>query len=175
MDLGRRIKRAKQAAARQNTAIGGAMSLREQAPASFEEDFGTDFARYLYKPKGNLHDEVEVDDDIPVSSDESEDGESVTTEGNERADPITEWTAQSSEAQPDIPPERFGRWVKTPPGRLSQGGTEGGRATGGLPPTRGFGYHPATRGKPTTGQTPLGIGGTTQTLLLSRQYYVFIT
>jgi hypothetical protein len=58
---------------------------------------------------GNLHDEAEVDDDVPVSSDESEDGESVTTEGNERADPITEWTAQSSKTQPKIPPEKFGK------------------------------------------------------------------
>ncbi len=126
------------------------MSLHEQAPASFEEDFGADFARYLYKPKGNLHDEAEVDDDIPVSSDESEDGESVTTEGNERADPIpiAEWTAQSSEAQPELPPERFGKWVQTPPGRLSQGGTGDGLATGGLPPSCGLGYHPATRGRP---------------------------
>ncbi len=68
------------------------MSLHEQPPAAFEEDFGADFASYLRKPPGNL------DDDIPVSSDESEDGTSVTTEGHERADHITEWTAQSTEA-----------------------------------------------------------------------------
>ncbi len=101
--MGRRIKRVEQAEVRQNTAFGGAMSLHEQPPASFEEDFGADFASYLRKPMANLHDEAEVDDNIPVSSDESEDGESVTTEGNERAFPITEWTAQSSEAQPKIP------------------------------------------------------------------------
>ena len=76
MDLGRRIKRAEQAEARQNTAFGGAMSLLEQPPASFEEDFGNSFASYLRQPKGNLHDEAEVDHDVQVSSDESEDGES---------------------------------------------------------------------------------------------------
>ena len=64
MDLGRRIKRAEQAEARQNIAFGGAMSLLEQAPASFEEDFGTSFASYLRQPKGNLHDEAEVDHDV---------------------------------------------------------------------------------------------------------------
>ena len=29
-------------------------------------------------------------------------------------------------------------------------------ATGGLPPRCGLGYHPATRGRPPTGQTPPG-------------------
>ena len=153
MDLGRRIKRAEQAEARQNTAFGGAMSLREQPPASFEEDFGTSFASYLHQPKGNLHDEAEVDHDVQVSSDESEDGESVTTKGSERADPITEWTAQSSEAPPELPPEKFGKWVQTPTGKPSQGGPGDGLATGGLPPRCGLGYHPATRGRPPTGQT----------------------
>ncbi len=113
-----------------------AMNL--QAP--FEEDFGAAFAADLRKHTAKLDEEAEVDDDVAVSSDESEAGLSVTTKGSERADPITEWTAQSSEAQPDIPPERFGRWVKTPAGKASQGGGQGdGLATGGIPPTRGHG------------------------------------
>ncbi len=86
----------------------------------FEEDFGAAFATYLRKPTGDLKDEAEVDDDITVSSDE--DGMYVTTKGSQRSDPITEWTTQSSEAQQDKAPERFGKWAKTPAGKASQGG-----------------------------------------------------
>ena len=151
MDLGRRIKRAEQAEARQNTAFGGAMSLHEQAPASFEEDFGVNFASYLHKPQGNLHDEAEVDDDVLVSPDESEDEESVTTRSSERADPITEWTAQSSEAQPELPPEKFGKWVHTPPGRLSQGGTGGRSCHRGAPSKMWAWVSPSHQGETTHG------------------------
>jgi len=139
MNLGRRIKRAEQAEARQNVAFGGATTLRDDPPATFEEEFGAAFAADLRKPTADLNEEAEVDDDITVSSDESEAGISVATEGSERSDPITEWTAQSSEAQPDIPPARFGKWVKTPAGKESQGGTGGDQATGGILPTRGHG------------------------------------
>ena len=96
MNLGRRIKRAEQAEARQNVAFGGATTLRDDPPATFEEEFGVAFAADLRKPTADLNEEAEVDDDITVSSDESEAGMSVTTEGSERSDPITEWTAQSS-------------------------------------------------------------------------------
>ncbi len=123
MNLGRRIKRAEQAEARQNAAFGGATSLRDEPPAPFEEDFGAAFAADLRKHTAKLDEEAEVDDDVAVSSDESEAGLLVTTKGGERADPIMEWTAQSSEAQRDIPPERFGKWVKTPAGKASQEGT----------------------------------------------------
>ena len=44
MHLGRRIKRAEQAEARQNAAFGGATTLRDDPPAPFEEDFGVAFA-----------------------------------------------------------------------------------------------------------------------------------
>ncbi len=90
MNLGRRIKRAKQAEARQNAAFGGSTTLRNDPPAPFEEEFGAAFAADLRKPTAYPNEEAEVDDDITVSSDESEAGLSVTTEGSERSDPIAE-------------------------------------------------------------------------------------
>ncbi len=109
--------------ARQNAAFGGAPTLRDEPPAPFEEDLGAAFAADLRKHTANPNEEAEVDDDITVSSDESKAGQSVTTKGSERSDPITVWTAQSPEAQPDIPLERFGKWGRTPAGEASQGGT----------------------------------------------------
>ncbi len=119
-------------------------------------------------PLADSNEEAEVDDDIAVPTDESEAGLSVTTKGSKRSDPTTKWTAQSSEAQPDIHPERFGKWVKTPVGKASEGGPGDDRATGGIPQhvdlgitqTPG-GHHP--RGTRPRG-TPLGTGGTTPTL-----------
>jgi hypothetical protein len=149
MNLGRRIKRAEQAEARQNVAFGGATTLRDDPPATFEEEFGVAFAADLRKPTADLNEEAEVDDDITVSSDESEAGVSVATEGSERSDPITEWTAQSSEAQPDIPPARFGKWVKTPAGKASQGGTGGRSGHRGDPSNTWAWVAPSPRGETT--------------------------
>jgi len=151
MNLGRRIKRAEQAEARQNAAFGGATTLREEPPAPFEEDFGNTFAADLRKQTAVTNEEAEVDGDFAVSSDESEDGLSLNTKGSERSDPITEWTAQSSEAQPDIPPDRFGKWVKTPAGEASQGGTGGRSGHWGAPSNTWIWVSPSHRGEPTHG------------------------
>ena len=151
MNLGRRIKRAEQAEARQNAAFGGATTLREEPPAPFEEDFGNTFAADLRKQTAVTNEEAEVDGDFAVSSDESEDGLSVNTMGSERSDPITEWTAQSSEAQPDIPPDRFGKWVKTPAGEASQGGTGGRSGHRGAPSNTWIWVSPSHRGEPNHG------------------------
>ncbi len=153
MNLGRRIKRAEQAEARQNAAFGGATSLRDEPPSPFEEDFGAAFATDLRKHTAELDEEAEVDDDVAVSSDESEAVLSVTTKGSERAD-ITEWTAQSSEAQPDIPLERFGKWI--PAGKASQGGTGGRSGHRGAPSNTWIWVSPGHRGRPPTGPTPPG-------------------
>jgi hypothetical protein len=78
MNLGRRIKRAEQAEARQNAVFEGATTLREEPPAPFEEDFGAAFAADLRKPTADLNEEAEVGDDIAISSDECEARLSVT-------------------------------------------------------------------------------------------------
>ncbi len=74
MNLGRRINRAEQAEARQNAAFGSATTLRDDPPAPFEEDFGAAFAADRRKHTADPNEEAEVDDDIAVSSDESEAG-----------------------------------------------------------------------------------------------------
>ncbi len=81
MNLGRRVKRAEQAEARQNAALGGTATLQEDPPAPFEEDFGAAFATDLRVPRDHPYEEAEVDNDITVSSDKTEDGESITTKG----------------------------------------------------------------------------------------------
>ncbi len=79
MNLGRRMKMAEQAEARQNVAFGGAATRQEDSPAPFEEDFGAAFATDLRVPRSHPDEEAEEDDDLTVSSDETEDGASVTT------------------------------------------------------------------------------------------------
>ena len=59
--------------------------------------------------------------------------------------------AQSSEAQPELPPEKFGKWVHTPPGRLSQGGTGGRSCHRGAPSKMWAWVSPSHQGETTHG------------------------
>ena len=65
------------------------------------------------------------------------------------------WRVFSGEYTPALP-GRMELFLIHDEGVSHTWGPGDGRATGGLPPTRGSGYHPATGGSPPTGQTPPG-------------------